>query len=232
MTLTTNLLAYYKMDESSGNAADSSGGGFNLTNNNTATFATGKINNALSLVLASGQSQSSTAVGLAVTGNFTIQAWYKPTAAGLSAADCYIVFRWDGASNRNYQLIYEPGTHNTFIGFGGNNYGNTSVTMTAGTWYHIVATYDGSNVHIYINNTDGGAVAATINPASAGTQTFFVGNITVAGSTTNGCDGLIDEVAVWTRALSSTEVSQLYNSGNGFQYPFSTGNKSSFLAFM
>jgi len=32
--------------------------------------------------------------------------------------------------------------------------------------------------------------------------------------------GIIDEVGIWNRALTSTEISELYNSGNGLQYPF------------
>ncbi len=38
MALTDGLVAYYKLDESSGNATDSVGG-FNMTNTNTCTFS-------------------------------------------------------------------------------------------------------------------------------------------------------------------------------------------------
>jgi len=31
-------------------------------------------------------------------------------------------------------------------------------------------------------------------------------------------DGLLDEVGIWDKALTSTEVSDLYNSGNGLPY--------------
>jgi hypothetical protein len=31
---------------------------------------------------------------------------------------------------------------------------------------------------------------------------------------------MLDEVGFWTRALSAAEVTSLYNSGNGLQYPF------------
>jgi hypothetical protein len=48
----------------------------------------------------------------------------------------------------------------------------------------------------------------------AGTGGVFANNLT----------GSIDEVGIWSRALSSTEVTALYNSGNGFQYPFSTSS--------
>ena len=34
----------------------------------------------------------------------------------------------------------------------------------------------------------------------------------------------IDEVGIWSRTLTSTEVSDLYNSGSGLQYPFSSSD--------
>ena len=36
--------------------------------------------------------------------------------------------------------------------------------------------------------------------------------------------GTIDEVGIWSRALTSTEVTSLYNGGAGFQYPFVTAS--------
>src|SRR6202035_2479657 len=39
-------------------------------------------------------------------------------------------------------------------------------------------------------------------------------------------DGDIDEVSIWNRALTSTEVSDLYNSGGGLQYPFAGGTST------
>ena len=53
MALTDNLVSYWKLDESSGNAADSVGSN-TLTNTGTATYAAGKINNG---VVVNGSSQ-------------------------------------------------------------------------------------------------------------------------------------------------------------------------------
>jgi hypothetical protein len=43
--------------------------------------------------------------------------------------------------------------------------------------------------------------------------------------------GDIDEVGIWSRVLTSTEVTQLYNGGAGLQYPFTNGNNRNFLMF-
>lgn len=46
MALNTNILASWKFDESSGNATDSSGNGKTLTNTNSISYVSGKVNNA------------------------------------------------------------------------------------------------------------------------------------------------------------------------------------------
>ena len=45
MALLTNIVAYWKMDEASGNPVDATGNAFTLTNTNIVTYPTGKINN-------------------------------------------------------------------------------------------------------------------------------------------------------------------------------------------
>ena len=55
------------------------------------------------------------------------------------------------------------------------------------------------------------------------TNPFAIGVWTGAFPSGN-MDGLIDEVGFWKRTLTSGERTQLYNSGNGLAYPFSSGN--------
>ena len=74
MSLTTNIVAYWKFDESSGNAMDSTGNGNTLTNVNTVTYSAGKINNGANFVAASSQYFSATAAAPASgNGSFSIK---------------------------------------------------------------------------------------------------------------------------------------------------------------
>lgn len=90
-------------------------------------------------------------------------------------------------------------------------------TMTLNTWNDVIVTWDGSttatNVHIYINGAE----------ATYQTQTNGVGTITsVSGQTlylgnradgTRNVNGNLTEIAFFSRVLSSSDVSSIYNNG-------------------
>ena len=96
-----------------------------------------------------------------------------------------------------------------------------TTTILTDTWYHFVLTYDGATktAKIYVNGeeennrTFANTIIFTDLTASAKIGRF-------ASSSAEFFNGLIDEVAIWNRTLTSTEITALYNSGNGTQYPF------------
>jgi hypothetical protein len=118
--------------------------------------------------------------------------------------------------------VFDMSTSGTTFAFqvGNGTWGTVSSTYTAGTWHHIVGTWDGSTVRLY---KDGSAVGTPVSKASVTyTSTgFSLGRYYGDTISAQMFDGQIDEVAIFNRALSSTEVTALYNSGNGNQYPFS-----------
>ena len=101
---------------------------------------------------------------------------------------------------------------------------NAFFTHTGGQWYHLVGVWDGDDAKLYIdgvlNDTDtrgSGAIvdrAAALDMAKRSVYTVACGAFG---------DGRMDELGIWSRALNSSEVSELYNSGAGFAYPFSYG---------
>ena len=96
--------------------------------------------------------------------------------------------------------------------------------LTTGVWYHVVATYDGSKnasgIKVYI---DGSLGTQNIRSNSLGSNSSSSIGIKTTISSRNGgtipINGLIDEVGIWNRELTPTEVTELYNSGSGKQYP-------------
>jgi hypothetical protein len=121
-------------------------------------------------------------------------------------------------NNAIYGGIYVEGTTAKFTLYKNSAYKTISgtTTLSAGTWYHIVGTYDGENnddkMRIYIN----GSLEAT---SSALGGDFFTGEPTIAHigrnvNTSAGTrdfyfDGLIDEVAIWDTALSADDVAKI-----------------------
>jgi hypothetical protein len=83
------------------------------------------------------------------------------------------------------------------------------------TWYHVVGVYDGNECYGYIS----GAVATPTYIGTAGaynsdcTNNAALGCLDPGGSPTCYMTGNINDVAVYKRALSASEVAQLYNAG-------------------
>lgn len=74
--------------------------------------------------------------------------------------------------------------------------------------------------------TTGGASTGTGNQGAA---TQFNLCDTVGSGFTSTLNGLQDETVVWNKVLSDAEVTELYNSGAGFAYPFSAGGGYRFV---
>lgn len=235
MALVTNCVAYYKLDESSGNAADATGGGFTLTNTNSVAFVTGKINNGADFGNTNSTKlfDSSNDLGIS-TGACTISAWVNMNAAPASGgANAFILAAFRKNSFYDWSLRYDNngGTFRILATGSGGTQTNTATnqTLTVGTWYHLAMTYDGgSTVTLYFN---GSSSNTGTNPAQGTSGTaVYLGAST--GGTGQFASCKIDEVGYWSRALSGAEITSLYNGGTGIQYPFTTdpGDQANYKA--
>ncbi|HCN51060.1 MAG TPA: hypothetical protein DIT10_18540 [Chryseobacterium sp.] len=79
----------------------------------------------------------------------------------------------------------------------------STTALNANTWYHVAATYDGASMKIYINGVLDASKSQTGSVSSNGA--FNVGYLY---NTSRNFNGKVDEVRVWKRALSQTEISQ------------------------
>jgi hypothetical protein len=77
------------------------------------------------------------------------------------------------------------------------------------TWYHVVTTWDGATITSYVNGALDRSVAFS-DPLDAGTNNFSIGRASNGGI---NFDGLIDEAALYSRALTAGEVQEHYQSG-------------------
>jgi hypothetical protein len=223
MSLLTNLISYWKLDESSGNAADASGGGFTLTNNNGITYSAAVINNGATFVHSSSQyfSNTSSTLGL-VASDFSFSFWIKVT----STSNYYTLISKDTSGSRGYQIYQD--SNGVGMSINGSSLTFTAKpTLSTSVFSHIVLTQSGTSLSIYKNGVLIGTGTGASIPSS--TATFEIGNDSSYGDYLNGA---MDEVGCWSRVLSSTEVTQLYNGGAGLQYPFSGGGASFLFNFL
>ena len=222
MALTDNIVAYWKCDEGSGTSLADSVGSNTGTLNNSNGWATGIVGNAPSYngtggapgtggtYVDCGNSSSLNPASLSVS------LWINPS--NLSGTHFFFA-RDDNSLGRSYAL-YANGT-GLSIQQNGAALLSASSQFSTSTWAHVV----------YVNDSTLGAIAY-VNGTSVATHAYSAPSSTT-GSTTIGkrtyasnqypFAGIIDEIGLWSRALTSTEVTQLYNSGSGLQYPFSGG---------
>lgn len=85
-------------------------------------------------------------------------------------------------------------------------------TWTAGNWYHIVGTYDGSKLSIYVNGAIQGAVAVSTSILEDYGQDVYFGkyNNLIGGNIEAYLPGTIDKICIYERGLSEQEVNALY----------------------
>ena len=85
---------------------------------------------------------------------------------------------------------------------------NSTTTLSANTWYHIVTTFDTTNgMVLYINGSSEGTNSYTGNVSSHSSDYSLMYRADNGGQRTKG---KIDQVRIFTKALSSSEVSTLY----------------------
>lgn len=217
-SLTDNVYSYYNLDETSSLTAYDSLGLLNLTNRYTnETGFTGIINNAYNFT--NSYSYKTNFGSGATNSNITVSLWYKVTTNPSSG------FLLDNRENtgqgRGYALNF-PTANRIRFGISTNDTTDNALDFNAppaGQWNNLIAVYNGTYLTIYVNGTYVNSTAQI----GSGRVTSAITTMVLASrySLDSGFyNGLIDEVGIWSRALNSTEVSQIYNNGFGNHYPF------------
>jgi len=81
-----------------------------------------------------------------------------------------------------------------------------SVNVNYGEWVHLVGVYDGTTIRVYINGVERGSAPLTGNILSY-SQPLYIGAHGLPGEFARG---VIDEVRIYSQALSASQVQSLY----------------------
>lgn len=229
----TSLVSWWTLNETSGTRYDSHGTNHlteaskNPTGQSVA-YAAGKQGNCIDLENNGWTTSQYLYIpdnaSLSIAGSaFTIGAWTKlETIAGYSHNPA-IGSKWEFGSGIREWHLWQFGPNFYFYVRKADNSGsvsvNSTVSLSTGTWYFVVAWYD-PGVGIYLQ-VDNGTIYSTLTAtplAGDGGQAFAIGESTSAAVTNQGYDGLIDEFFLFKRVLTSDERTALYNSGSGVTY--------------
>jgi hypothetical protein len=106
-------------------------------------------------------------------------------------------------------------------GTGGTSVAFSITSVEVGEFYHVVGTYDGTFVRLYVNGVLEGQAPVTVT-VDYGSRPIFIGT---SGETVfdGKLDGIVDEPSIYNRALSSAEIAALYEAGSAGKCASATG---------
>lgn len=211
-TLPQGLVAAYEFSEGAGTTvADVSGNGRTGTISNATWTSDGRYGSALSF---DGTTSYVDIGQFDVPGTaLTISAWIKANrfsgtknqprivskASGLAESDHYFMLGTDG--NKLRSRVKANSTTSTLLASSGD--------LPTGQWVHTATTYDGSTIRLYKDGVQVGSMAKSGSLSSGSTVPVWIGN-NPGGY--EPFDGVIDEVRIYSRALTASEVQNDMNS--------------------
>ena len=207
------LLAYWPFD---GDARDYSGNDFDLDANNV-TYEPGVKDRAVrrdttSIIQRSGRDDL---LNLAI-GSFTVQLWAKID----DEASAVLLNKTDGVSHNGWRAVRQPSYNDAGFAFiflsytdAGIGSGISASAPAPKSWAHLVFVRTEANgeVAVYVNGelVNHGPVAAIATSEAL----MRIGESVEQPE--HRFAGLLDEIAIWNRALTPVEVKDLYNGGLG-----------------
>jgi hypothetical protein len=229
---TTNLLAWWALDETSGTRADSHSGGYDMSLQGTPSYTTGKVGNAGTVAVTNGNgsyfyySDSGGALDCPSGSSITVCAWVyfnsMPTNHG------YPVSRWGngGAGNKDWTFVVP---NNGALAFSAARSGGQTdaaapaATIGSGAWYFVTGIFDhtvGTHGTVYVSANAGTKYSAALSTAKEALTScpVAIGDLSHTAATYGNMSGAVDEVCIYQRVLTADELAWLYNGGNGRAY--------------
>ena len=199
---------------------------------NDATFAPGKVGQAFSF---DGDGDS---VEIADPGprsnldisSFTLDAWINvPSTRPVYQTVVAKTTAVSGGHQRNYGLFVSrsggmfpdltPGSISLSFTSGTSKYHRVQgmTVVTDGQWHYVAGTYDGLDLRVFIDGIEE-TTPIKGSPGGGRAPDVFDGPVTIGLDVPNApkwpMDGLVDEVGIYNRALSASEIQAIFNAGS------------------
>lgn len=212
--LLTGLVAHFKLDEN---------GGSTVADSHTPPGASGTTSGTTSVPGKLGLARSFSNAGYINLGTG------YPTSGSTLSISVWV----NASSDKLNTILHKEGQHTLSWNSGGTvSFADSSLwsysvfgaygALTTNTWHHIVVMRNGGLVSLYLDGAAiltrpfGGAISATGSPLLIGCYASSAASCTSAN--TSVFAGAIDDVAIWNRVLTESEVLALYNAGNGLNF--------------
>lgn len=200
-TLPLDLLGFWKLADNT----DASGNGLTLTETNV-TYAAGKLGNAASF--SGSGSLALNPWSPSFGSEMTVAFWFKIVGGGY---EYFLVS--GGYADSSFYVVKTGSDVKTAVSGTGELYAGFG-SADDGGWHFCAVRRTGSSLRIWVDETYGEASGA-YDPIST------PGRLRI-GANWDGSYlrlyGMLDAVGLWNRALTDSEIAQLYNSGDGLEF--------------
>lgn len=197
------LFAWWPAD---GDATDVIGGNHG-TLYGGAGFAPGKLGQAFDLTAPHAYVQGTAAALPQGSAPRTLHAWvYQNASGGAQTVFSYGTF----ATNQRAGLLLVNGRL-YFVGENNDLSGNA--VLPVNQWHQVAITISGASVAMYVNGVLDRAATLPLGPHNTTGTTWTIGRGLRGGNYPEWFNGLIDDVAVYDRALSAAEIATVYTNG-------------------
>jgi hypothetical protein len=210
------LVGWWKFDEGSGTVAKDSSGNGNDGTIFGAVWGVGKYGQALDFDGVSSYVSVPNDNLLSAPANLTFEAWFKVNSLSDTYPASYQQIVGKQGYLDEYRVILVGNTVIGQIYDASNEYtvnsGNGGVYVQTGVWYQAVMTYDKANLRLFVNGVlvDALPLTVSINP---NTNPLFIG---INSGAYYPFNGTIDDVRIYSRALSESEIQGAFQHGPEF----------------
>jgi Concanavalin A-like lectin/glucanases superfamily/Thrombospondin type 3 repeat len=193
-----------------GSGADLSGGGRDLTLFGGVGFASGLFGQALDLHN-NGSQFAARPIDDAIydfgANDFTVQVWVN---FNNTFREQTLIEKFSGAAGPDWTLTKLDGNALHFFALPAIVLTSAPLSISSGMWHHIVVRREGTTLQVFY---DGSAVAqgSSTGAISDTGMPLLVGKRNQLDGRNFAVDGRIDEVAIWSRALSEAEIARIFN---------------------
>ncbi len=225
---TNGLIGYWSFDEGTGNYAYDYSGNKNtgvLAGSPKPVWLNGVFGKALSFNGSTSYINAGNKASLQAFSDITISSWVKFNGIDyVSSTGKLVTVLIKGnpdslASSTGFWLSYDNRSNGRGFGYtcfgntaggyagGGNNFAGYTYTFSNNVWYYITVTVASSQAKLYVNGVQLGATKTFSNLALSNVS----GSINIGGF--SYFNGGLDEIRLYNRALSATEIASLYKVG-------------------
>ena len=221
VTNQSSLQAWYKLDETSGDAQDSSANSNIGSLRNGPAYTAGKFGNAITLdgtndhvrtygFTGSKLDSSSNEIGVVGGNRRTVALWFKTSTANKT------ILQYGASGTATLFKLSLNNSGAVVLDLGGSTITSSSASHANGTWHHVAVTIPANGntgeAKLYVDGSrTNGSGSTSINTASSA-------DLIIGRDGTNGSSyfsGQIDDVRFYGAELNATLIGQLYGNGNG-----------------